>query len=57
MTPARACLLKIGGGAGIVCLMSREALLTDAQWARIEPLMPSSEGQRGRPFREHRQVL
>ncbi len=37
--------------------MSREALLTDAQWARIEPLMPSSEGQRGRPFREHRQVL
>jgi transposase len=37
--------------------MSRTAVLTDAQWARIEPLMPSSKGQRGRPFRDHRQVV
>lgn len=37
--------------------MSRTALLTDADWARIEPLMPSSDGQRGRPFRDHRQVI
>lgn len=37
--------------------MSREALLSDAQWARIEPLMPSSDGTRGRPFRDHRQVI
>ena len=37
--------------------MSRCAVLNDAQWARIEPLMPSSEGQRGRPFRDHRQVV
>jgi transposase len=37
--------------------MSRSAVLTEAQWARIEPLMPSSEGQRGRPFRDHRQVI
>ena len=37
--------------------MSRTAVLTDAQWARIEPMMPSSEGQRGRPFRDHRQVI
>lgn len=37
--------------------MSRSAVLNDAQWARIEPLMPSSEGQRGRPFRDHRQVV
>ena len=37
--------------------MSRTALLTDAQWARIEPLMPSSDGRRGRPFRDHRQVV
>lgn len=37
--------------------MSRSSVLTDAQWARIEPLMPSSDGQRGRPFREHRQVI
>lgn len=37
--------------------MSRTAVLTDADWARIEPLMPSSDGQRGRPFRDHRQVI
>lgn len=37
--------------------MSREVWLTDDQWARIEPLMPSSDGLRGRPFRDHRQVL
>jgi transposase len=37
--------------------MARSAVLTDAQWARIEPLMPSSAGQRGRPFRDHRQVI
>ena len=37
--------------------MSRTALLSDSQWSRIEPLLPSSEGQRGRPFRDHRQVV
>jgi transposase len=37
--------------------MSRTAVLTDVQWARIEPLLPSSDGQRGRPFRDHRQVV
>ena len=37
--------------------MSRLRVLSDAQWARIEPLMPSSDGQRGRPFRSHRQVV
>jgi transposase len=37
--------------------MSRSAVITDDQWARIEPLMPSSDGQRGRPFRDHRQVV
>jgi len=37
--------------------MSRSALLSDDDWARIEPLMPSSSGQRGRPFRDHRQVI
>jgi transposase len=31
--------------------------LTDAQWARISPLMPSSEGKQGKPFRDHRQVV
>jgi len=37
--------------------MSRTAVLNDAQWARIEPLMPSSAGAPGRPFRDHRQVV
>ncbi|MGJ9424203.1 IS5 family transposase [Aeromicrobium sp. CF3.5] len=37
--------------------MSREAVLTDDQWARIEPLMPSSDGVKSRPFRDHRQVV
>jgi transposase len=37
--------------------MSRVAVLTDAQWTRIAPLMPSSGGVRGRPFRDHRQVV
>ena len=37
--------------------MSRSVLLTDAQWGRIQPLMPSSNGQRGRPYRDHRQVV
>ncbi|SCF72871.1 Putative transposase of IS4/5 family [Streptomyces sp. MnatMP-M27] len=32
------------------------AVLTDAQWARLEPLLPSSDG-RGRPFAEHRRVV
>jgi transposase len=37
--------------------MTRTALLSDVQWGRIAPLMSSSGGQRGRPFRDHRQVL
>ena len=37
--------------------VSRTVLLTDAPWCRIEPLLPSSRGQRGRPFRDHRQVV
>ncbi len=37
--------------------MTRTAVLSDRQWARIEPLMPSSDGSRGRPFRNHRQVF
>lgn len=36
--------------------MSRTRPLTDAQWARISPLMPSSDGKPGKPFRDHRQV-
>jgi transposase len=34
----------------------RSAELSEAAWARIEPLMPQAEG-RSRPWREHRQDL
>ncbi len=31
--------------------------LSDDEWARIQPLLPSSTGRRGHPFRDHRQVV
>ncbi len=37
--------------------MARSGVLSDEAWARLEPLLPSSNGVRGRPFRDHRQVL
>jgi transposase len=37
--------------------MSRDRDLTDEQWARIEPLLPSSRGKRSRPFRDHRPLI
>ena len=38
-------------------VMSRSRVLSDAQWSRVEELLPSSSGRRGRPFRDHRQVV
>jgi len=37
--------------------MTRFEALTDEQWARVEALLPSSEGKQSRPFRDHRKVL
>ena len=37
--------------------MTREALLDDAQWKLIEPLLPAQRSGRGRPMRDHRQVV
>jgi transposase len=37
--------------------MARSGVLSEEAWARLEPLLPSSDGVRGRPFRDHRQVL
>jgi transposase len=37
--------------------MTRTEVLSDAEWSRIEPLLPSSAGRPGRPFRDHRQVV
>ena len=31
--------------------------LTDVEWARLEPLLPSSRGEPGGRFRDHRQVI
>jgi transposase len=36
--------------------MTRSAELSEAAWARIEPLMPQAIG-RSRPWRDHRQVV
>ena len=37
--------------------MSRTAVLSAADWARIEPFLPCSKGRRGRDFHDHRQVV
>jgi transposase len=37
--------------------MARSGVLSDGDWAWLEPLLPNSDGVRGRPFRDHRQVL
>jgi transposase len=37
--------------------MSTTAMLTDAQWARIEPLLPPVKGPMGKPFTPHRPVV
>ena len=41
----------------IVGVMSRTQVLSDAQWARIAPLMPCSDGKQGKPFRDHRPLV
>src|SRR5665647_625705 len=53
----RACLPSSGVVVGDAGGMSRFALLSDEQWARVEPLLPSSVGKKSRPFRDHRQVV
>ena len=37
--------------------MSTVPLLTDEQWARIEPLLPPLKGAMGKPMRPHRPVV
>ncbi|WP_428841812.1 IS5 family transposase [Gordonia polyisoprenivorans] len=37
--------------------MSRFQVFTDEQWLLLEAVLPSSDGVRGRPFRDHRQVI
>ncbi|WP_443051385.1 IS5 family transposase [Streptomyces sp. JV184] len=37
--------------------MPRHTLLTDRQWDRTRPLLPSSTGRRGRPWDDHRRIV
>ncbi len=37
--------------------VSRFQVLSDEQWERIEPLLPSNAGKVGRPFGDHRTVV
>ncbi|QTI70905.1 transposase [Gordonia polyisoprenivorans] len=37
--------------------VSRFQVFTDEQWLLLEAVLPSSDGMRGRPFRDHRQVI
>jgi transposase len=37
--------------------MSRAPVLSDAIWARIEPLLPQQKGPMGPPFRPHRPIV
>lgn len=37
--------------------VSRDCVLSDEQWARIEPLMPGASAKGGRPFQDHRRVV
>ena len=37
--------------------MVRQGQVSDEFWAVVEPLLPSSQGRRGRPWADHRQVL
>ena len=36
--------------------MTRRHALTDAEWAKLEPLLPTND-RRGHPFKDHRPVI
>lgn len=36
---------------------TRHQVLSDEQWERIEPLLPSNEGRKGHPFRDNRKIV
>lgn len=53
----RACLLTGWGVWWQAGSVSRTRTLSDAQWARVELLMPSASAKGGRPFQDHRRVV
>lgn len=42
---------------GQVSELTRFEALTDEQWAVVEPLLPSNEGRKGRPFTNNRRIV
>lgn len=36
---------------------SRFTQFTNEQWERVDPLLPSNEGRKGRPFEDNRRVV
>ncbi len=49
------------GDAGVpgknIAVAPEKSALTEAQWALVEPLLPSRRGRIGRPLHDHRRVL
>ncbi len=41
----------------MICFMVRQGQISDEFWAVVEPLLPTSQGRRGRPWADHRLVL
>jgi putative transposase len=37
--------------------MARSGVISDDLWAALEPILPAGGGRRGRPWRDHREVL
>src|SRR5215208_742332 len=44
-------------GPKVTTLASEETKLTDAEWERLYPLLPSQRARLGRPPNDHREVL
>lgn len=42
---------------GVVTTRQRHRVITDEQWARIEPLLPSNAGKRAQPFQNNRRIF
>ena len=44
-------------GPEVTTIAPKEAKVTDAEWERVEPLLPPRRGSVGRPLNDHRQVI
>lgn len=55
--PPRACLLNRRRLVRQCDLVLRTDVISDDLWTRIEPVMPTNSGRRGRPWNDHRHTL